>query len=92
MLTRRWFAQHPQMETMNAPVNSPDLNPIENFCGELTRDWVSVFPRNKDTLDAYVVQRWEQWRGNTQYFRNLYDSMPRRMQTVIDTNGAITKY
>lgn len=88
-MTRRWFAQHQQMELLNAPLNSPDLNPIENFWGELTRVWVNVFPRNRAKLDAYVVQRWEEWRGDTQYFRNLYDSMPQRLRAVIDSNGAI---
>lgn len=55
-------------------------------------DWVNVFPRNKTTLDTYVVQRWEECRGETQYFRNLYDSMPRRLRAVVDSNGAICKY
>ncbi len=91
-MTRRWFGQHPELEVLNAPVNSPDLNPIENFWGELTRDWASVFPRNLATLETHVVQRWEDWRGQTQYFRNLFDSMPRRLNKVIDTNGAATKY
>lgn len=91
-MTRRWLAQHPELEVLDAPVNSPDLNPIENFWAELTRDWVSVFPRNLDTLETYVVQRWEEWRGQTQYFQNLFDSMPQRLNKVIENNGGPTKY
>ncbi len=91
-MTRGWFAQHQQLEVLHAPVNSPDLNPIENFWAELTRDWVNVFPRNKATLERYVVERWEEWRGHTRYFERLYDSMPHRLNAVIDSNGAITKY
>ncbi|KAG4072811.1 hypothetical protein HA402_009634 [Bradysia odoriphaga] len=91
-MTTQWFAQRPQLEVLNAPVNSPDLNPIENFWGELCRDWVSVFPRDLANLETYVVQRWEEYRGQTQYFQNLFDSMPDRMKEVIDKNGAATKY
>lgn len=91
-MTRRWFDDHPELEVLHAPANSPDLNPIENFWGELTREWESVHPRNLATLETYVVQRWEEYRGHTQYFRNLFDSMPDRLKAVIDSNGAATKY
>lgn len=90
--SRQWFTTHPELEMLVAPPNSPDLNPIENFWAETTRDWRTVFPRNRETLEPYIVQRWEEWRGRTQYFRNLYDSMPQRMRAVIDNNGGPTKY
>ncbi len=90
--TRAWFARNPEINLINAPVNSPDLNPIENFWAEITREWVSVFPRNMDTLHRYVIERWEDWRGRTNYFERLYDSMPQRINAVIDNNGGITKY
>lgn len=76
------------------PANSPptqpnhaDLNPIENFWAEITRGWQSVFPRNRQTLEPYIVANWGKMRGNTQYFHNLYASMSRRVQEVIDRNG-----
>lgn len=58
----------------------------------MTRDWRSVFPRNKATLEAYVVERWESWRGQANYFERLYDSMPHRINAVIDANGGPIKY
>lgn len=91
-LTREWLKAHPEIELLNAPTNSPDLNPIENFWAEMTREWQSVFPRNMAKLESYVVERWEEWRGQTQYFENLYDSMPHRINQVIDNNGGATKY
>lgn len=90
--TRQWFAGHRVMELMNAPVNSPDLNPIENYWANITRDWINVFPRTKERLEDYIVERWEAERHNPQYFLNLYNSMPYRMQAVIDNNGGMTKY
>ncbi len=77
---------------MNAPVNSPDLNPIENLWAKMVRDWATVYPRNRERLEDYIVERWENERNNPQYFQNLYNSMPYRMQAVIDNNGGITKY
>lgn len=90
--TRQWFAGHQVMVLMNAPVNSPDLNPIENFWAKITHDWINVFPRTKDRLEDYIVQCWEAERYNSQYFLNLYNSMAYRMQAVIDNNGGMTKY
>lgn len=55
--TREWFRNNPNLELINAPTNSSDLNPIENFWTEFTRDWESVFPRNLGTLETHVVQR-----------------------------------
>ena len=91
-ICKNWFSRHPEIELLNAPSNSPDLNPIENFWAELTRDWETVFPRNKETLNSYIISNWEKWRGKTDYFKNLYESMPKRMEEVIQANGGITKY
>lgn len=88
-LTRQWFARHPELELIGSPVNSPDLNPIENLWADMVRD---IFPRNVERLEDYVVQRWEEKRNNPQYFKNLYASMPYRIQAVIENNGGITKY
>lgn len=77
---------------MNAPVISPDLNPIENFWAKMVYDWRSVFPRNRRTLEDYIVERWEQGRNDPLYFENLFDSMPQRLQAVLDNNGGITRY
>lgn len=58
----------------------------------MTRGWQNVFPRNRETLDPYIVENWEKWRGEHQYFANLYASMPHRMRAVIDANGGHTRY
>ncbi len=54
-MTRGWFAQHPESDVLDAPVNSLDLNPIENFWAELTRDWVSAILKQPKMLP--VVQQ-----------------------------------
>lgn len=86
-----WFKDN-DVDRLVAPANSPDLNPIENVWGETTRDWVSVYPRNLENLSAQVSHNWEQLREKPDYFRKLYDSMPTRINAVIDNNGGHTKY
>lgn len=88
----KWFDEHPDLVRLVAPANSPDLNPIENVWAMTTQGWESVYPRNLKNLDAQVVRNWEKLRENPGYFINLYDSMPARLNAVIDANGGHTKY
>lgn len=90
---REWFDNHQEIEVLEDwPPNSPDLNPIENFWAATTRDWKSVFPRNRQNLENTITARWESYRGDTDYFKNLYDSMPRRLLEVIANGGGPTSY
>lgn len=77
---------------LNAPANSPDLNPIENVWAKTTHGWKSVYPRNVENLDEQVQRNWEKLREDPDYFKNLYESMPTRLNAVIDANGGHTKY
>ncbi|KAJ6642588.1 Transposable element Tcb1 transposase, partial [Pseudolycoriella hygida] len=90
--TTQWFNAHPKLRLIDALVNSPDLNPIENMWWEMVRGWEIIYPRNRARLESYICERWESLRYRPEYFRNLYSSMPRRMQEVIDRNGAMTKF
>lgn len=90
---KEWFQRHPEIEVLqNWPANSPDLNPMENLWAETTREWDNIFPRTRENLDKSVVENWERMRGDTQYFQNLYSSMPRRLWEVIANLGGTTKY
>lgn len=91
-ICEKWFSDHPDVDRLVAPSNSPDLNLIENVWSETTRDWVSVYPRNLKNLDDQVSRNWEKLRERPDYFQKLYDSMPARVNAVIDNNGGHTKY
>ncbi len=75
---------------------SSDLNPTENV-GSMIKGLVKsqnpLITSNEQLLEAlnhvYEQMRDVSWR---QYFINLIDSMPRRLQTVIDSNGSYTRY
>ncbi|KAJ6642598.1 Transposable element Tcb2 transposase [Pseudolycoriella hygida] len=49
--TRQWFSAHPELELIRAPVNSPDLNPIENTWAMVVKGWETIYPRNKTRLE-----------------------------------------
>lgn len=81
-----------EINTMNWPACSPDLNPIEHV-------WDMLGKRVKErevapaTVDELRLALQEEWQNIPQdAIRNLIDSMDRRMQAVIRARGGNTKY
>ena len=74
------------------PPQSPDLNPIEHLWDELERRVRKRenLPKNLDELFAVLAEEWYSLEGET--LANLVDSMPRRIQAVIDARGNPTPY
>jgi len=86
------FHTENDLRVLSWPAQNPDLNPIENL-------WVDVKksirerkkqPSNLAELDRYVKKAWRKIPIHT--IENLVDSMPRRIQAVIEANGGPTKY
>ena len=72
------------------PSQSPDLNPIENLWSYL--DW-TLRDRNCGNLEELWEALQEGWYAlDWEYLTKLADSMPRRLQAVIDNDGYPTKY
>lgn len=84
--TKNWFAQHPEVCVLQWPPRSPDLSPIENMWAQLLQNWPNRTFSNRQMLLNEVSTRWDALRG-TEYITNLYNSMPRRLQQVLDRNG-----
>lgn len=68
------------------PAQSPDLNPIENLWSILDHNVRDRRPQSKAELFRVLQDGWNA------LDRRLADSMPRRIQTVLDNNGWPTKY
>ena len=74
------------------PANSPDLNPIENLWHILRTNVGKRVPRpmKKQELIDSLKDEWEKL--DMKVINDLIDSMPRRLQAVIDAEGGTTKY
>lgn len=75
---------------VQTPPQSPDLNPIENLWDYLERQ---IRKRPITGLPTLKIALKEEWaKIPPSYTRKLIDSMPKRMQMVIDQKGFPTKY
>lgn len=72
------------------PSGSPDMNPIENLWSILKRDVDVLNPQNEDQLIDLLFNSWETL--DVSLIHNLIDSVPSRLQAVIDSSGYPTKY
>lgn len=89
-----WFESHPEVTVLAWPPLSPDLNPIENVWGKMVYGW-DIEHRiriSRQTVLDEAMQRWNDLIGDTDYINALYNSMPNRLQQVIDRNGNWCSY
>jgi hypothetical protein len=88
-ITRDWLARK-KLPMLFWPSQSPDLNPIENLWGHLDRQVIDRRPTSEDELFQILLNAWNAL--SVTYLQTLADSMPRRIQAVLDNNGWPTKY
>jgi transposase len=88
---KEWFKDH-GITPLLWPAQSPDLNPIEQL-------WTHVKRRLADyqTPPSGILELWErveaEWsKIDPKVCQNLIESMPRRVQAVIEAKGGYTKY
>ncbi|CAF2016077.1 unnamed protein product [Rotaria magnacalcarata] len=86
-----WFKLQ-KINVLPWPSLSPDLNPIENLWGMLSRKVSSEGKqfRTKGQLKAAILKSWEEISINQ--LRDLVSSMPDRIFEVIKLNEAKTRY
>ena len=88
-VTQEWLNQH--VRWINPwPADSPDLNPIEHAWALLTREVEHLNPKSVAEYESALETAWSQM--DPLQIQRLVDSMPRRLQAVIDANGGNTRY
>lgn len=88
--TMNWLDMH-GINCLDWPAKSPDLNPIENVWAEMERRTSTRHLKTKEELWNLVETTFNDLE-NSQYINKLIQSMPKRIQSVIDANGHWTKY
>ena len=83
--------QQQKIRVLDWPGNSPDLNPIENCLQKMKNIMKQKKTPNLETLKLELMRVWCQ-KMSLDYFQNLSNSMPKRLQIVIKKKGNMTKY
>lgn len=90
-VVKEWFRAS-NVKVMDWPAQSPDLNPIENLWDELDRRirLRESRPKNCKELEAALHEEWN--KITPEVCAKLVESMPRRIQAVLDNKGGHTRY
>jgi len=72
------------------PPQSPDLNVIENMWSVLKNNVSKRFPSSIDELWNFTKEEW--YKIDVGYIKNLYASIPKRLDAVIKMKGQHSKY
>lgn len=81
-----------ELEVMVWPPQSPDLNPIEHLWTHLKNKLgeYDTPPDSMNTLWERIQKEWDDI--EPEVCQNLIESMPRRVQAVLQAKGAYTRY
>ncbi|QRV97937.1 Transposable element Tcb2 transposase [Ceratobasidium sp. AG-Ba] len=86
------FLQRNRIDSLPWPACSPDMNIIENVWDQLDRQVRARVPRAKNTKELWRDLR-EEWSKIPQtYIDHLYDSLPARVQSLVEAKGGSTGF
>lgn len=80
------------VRVLDWPGNSPDLNPLENMWSILKQRLAAETITTKQQLISALIRHWLRDATVTEMCQRMIQSMPRRVQAVIDAKGGHTKY
>jgi len=89
-VTTKWFRDK-GIDCLEWPSKSPDLNIIENVWGKIKYELRSQVFEDLDDLWEQVQKTWK-IEISQGFINSLCESMPRRIEAVISSNGDYTKY
>ena len=78
-----------EIEVLEWPAKSPDLNLIESVWAYLKDKLKRTYDCSEE-LEEDIVEQWNNI--PSLFIENLYNSMPHRIQAALDAKGGPTKY
>lgn len=90
-LATQWFSDN-EMEVLQWPPQSPDLNPIEHLWQHLKRQLAEYEEEPKSVHELWERVEAEWNKIPPQVCMNLIESMPSRVTAVLKAKGGYTKY
>ena len=96
-MIRHWLARRQDIELVDWPRRSPDVNPNENMWAQVKKNmhksWHNPpLRRPDDDLWKLVQDAWDAMAEKKRSVKRLVDCMPTRLQNVIQLGGRWTKY
>jgi len=89
-IVKEWMNGN-EVQTIDWPAQSPDLNPIENLWHKLSLEIAKRHPRTKHELIESLNNAWNQIITH-EHLQNLVHSMPNRCRLVCKSKGWPIKY
>jgi hypothetical protein len=88
----RDFWEENEIQHLDWPTCSPDMNPIKNLWAEVTRylNNLQHSPTNVNQLRVALNDAWAAIPNET--LASLVSSMPRRIQALLDARGGYTRF
>lgn len=90
-IIKNWFEEN-NIACLPWCSRSPDLNPIENVWGYMVKKMYDINFKPQDARELFekIENIWEEI--TPEFTSNLISSMPRRLLSVIESNGSAIKY
>ena len=88
-IVKKWFRED-NVDVLEWPSQSPDLNPIENLWRELKSRVMARKPTNLTKLEAFAKEEWANIPQTT--CRKLVDTYKNRLEAVIKNKGYAIDY
>ena len=87
--TKKFFHER-QINVLEWPIRSPDLNCIENLWSVLKQNLEKSIPTSLKDLESKIERAWEEISREEVY--KLIESMPKRLQLCIEAQGGEIPY